>query len=148
MSFTDIRYHIVFSTKGRRPFLTPELLSRIGEFIGGIIRDHRGGMLVAGGMPDHIHLATTTSPTVSMSDFLRAIKANSSRWVHETFGDLATFAWQDGYAAFTVSPSVMPKVIEYIRHQPEHHRKMTFEEELKALLDRHGIQYDERYLLG
>ena len=148
MSFTDIRYHIVFSTKGRHPFLTPELLPRIGEFIGGVIRDHRGRMLVAGGMPDHIHLAATASPTVSMSDFLRAIKANSSRWVHETFGDLATFAWQDGYAAFTVSPSVMPKVIEYIRHQPEHHRKMTFEEELKALLDRHGIQYDERYLLG
>ena len=83
---------------------------------------------------------------MSLSDALRDLKANSTNWVHETFPHLRDFYWQDGYAAFSVSPSVLPKVVAYVRNQQEHHKKVSFEEELKQLLERHGIEYDDRYL--
>jgi len=103
-------------------------------------------MFAAGGTGNHVHVATTAKPTISMSDLVRTIKTNSSRWIHETLPELALFHWQDGYAAFSVSSSAMPKVVAYIRGQAEHHREMTFEEELVLLLKKHGIDYDERYV--
>lgn len=146
MSYTNLLYHIVFSTKERRPFLTPDRLPRICEYIGGIIRQRGGQMLAVGGAPDHLHLAAVSKASVAISDFLREIKSGSSGWIHETFADLRAFRWQDGYAAFTVSSSVMPDVVRYVRAQEQRHKKMSFHEELVALLERHGIEYDERYI--
>jgi len=83
---------------------------------------------------------------VQPEELVRKVKANTSRWMHRQLVAQETFAWQDGYAAFTVSPSALPRVLEYIANQEEHHRRMTFEEELKALLNKHGIEYDERYI--
>ena len=148
MSYTNLQYHIAFSTKARRPCLEPDRLSRTCEYIGGIIREQRGQMLAANGTADHVHLAAVASPTVCLADFLRTIKTNSSAWIHRTFSDLRDFHWQDGYAAFSVSASVMPRVLSYVRRQTEHHKKMSFMEELVALLDKHGIEYDKRYLFA
>ena len=105
-----------------------------------------GKMLEANGSEDHLHVAAITNSQITIADFVRDIKANSSKWIHQTFPDLQEFAWQDGYSAFSVSHSAMPKVIAYVSKQQEHHRKVTFQEELIALLKRHEIDFDERYV--
>jgi len=148
MSYTNLQYHIAFSTKERRPYLQPDTLSRTCEYIGGIIREQGGKMLAANGTVDHVHIAAVGNPTLAVSDFLRTIKTNSSSWIHQTFPDLRDFRWQDGYAAFSVSASAMQSILSYVRRQTEHHKKMTFMEELVALLDKHGIEYDKQYLLA
>jgi REP element-mobilizing transposase RayT len=94
-------------------------------------------------MPDHIHILTVLPPTIALSDALRKIKTNSSKWVHESKSDLAKFGWQDGYAAFTVSKSQVDSVREYIRAQKSHHAERDFKAELLELLARHEIEYDE-----
>jgi len=145
----NLQYHIVFSTKQRRPLLSPpDRLARICEYIGGILREQDARMLAANGAPDHVHLAVIIDPTLAVADVVRVVKANSSRWIHETFPDMRDVSWQDGYAAFSVSSSMLPKVVAYIRAQADHHKRMTFEEELIALLDRHGIEYDKRYIFA
>ena len=146
MSYVNLFYHIVFSTKDRRPWLTGQTLERTCQYMGGIARQHKSQILLGGGMPDHIHLAAIVSPTLAIAEFLKKVKACSSGWIHETFAELAGFSWQDGYAAFSVSPSVLPAVKAYVRDQAEHHKKMTFQEELVALLKKHGVEYDERYI--
>ena len=146
MSYTSLAYHIVFSTKERRALLDPDVLPRICEYLGGIVRQTEGQMLIANGTADHLHLVAIASPKIAVSDFVRVIKANSSKWIHETFPNVRMLAWQDGYGAFSVSHSAIPAVVPYIRDQQKHHEKMTFREELKRLLDRHKIEYDERYL--
>ena len=103
-------------------------------------------MIEANGPEDHIHIVASMTPKFALADCLRDFKANSSGWIHDTFSSLRDFAWQEGYAAFTVSQSAVPKVVEYVRNQQQHHRKMTFREELIALLKRHGIKYDEKYI--
>ncbi|KKL49866.1 hypothetical protein LCGC14_2311230 [marine sediment metagenome] len=146
MSYTNLFYHIVFSTKDRRPVLSDELLPRVIHYIGGIVRQLRGQLLEGGGIEDHVHLAAIVHPASALADFIRTLKSNSTGWVHTTFPDKADFGWQDGYAAFTVSSSVLPKVKHYIRSQKEHHKEMSFTEELIALLQKHGVEYDERYI--
>lgn len=98
------------------------------------------------GPADHIHLAVSLDPSLSLAEFVRTVKAGSSKWTHQTFPQLEQFAWQDGYAAFTVSHSVMGKVVEYIKNQREHHIKLSFEEELAQFFEKHGITYDRRYV--
>ena len=107
-TFTKLNYHLVFSTKNRRPLIEPVWADRFFGFIGGIVRQERGVLLAAGGMPDHIHLLVGFRPDGSLSDLLRAIKSHSSGWVHDEF--TKDFAWQEGYSAFTVSYSLMESV--------------------------------------
>jgi len=135
-----------FSTKERRRLLDPELMPRLASYIGGIIRDMGGTLLDANGPEDHIHLAAMLPPTRAVADVMRDIKAGSSGWIRKEFSGMSTFAWQDGYAAFSVSQSIMPNVVQYIRSQQEHHKKMTFLEELTRLLEKHGIDFDPQYL--
>ncbi|KKK71306.1 hypothetical protein LCGC14_2915220, partial [marine sediment metagenome] len=123
-----------------------DLLTRLIEFIGGIIRKRNGKLLAINGMEDHIHLLVTFSPKMAVSDQVRDIKSLSSGWIHDTFPDRKQFAWQEGYSAFSVSRSVVPKVVAYIAAQQRHHKKMTFQQELVSLLKKHGIDYDERYI--
>ena len=146
MSYTSLFYHIVFSTKQRRPLLSEELLPRVIRYIGGIIRNMDSQLLEGGGIEDHLHLAATVHPNSALADFVRTVKANSSRWIHKTFPEIGAFAWQDGYAAFTVSLSMVSRVKEYIGSQREHHKTMSFAEELVALLRKHRIHYDERHI--
>ena len=146
MSYVSLNYHIVFSTKERRPFLHAEIMSELVPYLGGAIGDLGGTMLKANGPHDHIHIVTMLSPTLAVADCMRSIKANSSKWIHQKFLKLRDFAWQDGYAAFAVSRSVLPSVLDYVTTQDERHRKMSFSEELMALLEKHNVSYDERHL--
>jgi REP element-mobilizing transposase RayT len=99
-----------------------------------------------GGMEDHVHILLSLPATISISKAMQLIKGGSSKWIHETFSEQRTFAWQEEYGAFSVSVSQLDKTVAYIRGQPEHHRKMTFQEEFLMLLKKHSIKYDERYL--
>ena len=138
----------MFSTKERRPFIGDDVATRLHPYLGGIIREIEGVALAVNGAPDHVHVVASLTAKLALMDVMRDLKANSSRWVHGHFPDLADFEWQDGYSAFSVSSSVMPKAIEYVHGQREHHRKISFQEELIALLKRHGVKYDERYVFG
>lgn len=145
-TYTNLIYHIVFSTKGRLPLITPKVKDRLYEYMGGVIRGENGVLLEVNGISDHVHLLTKFKAQPSISDMLRSIKANSSKWVNEEFGGLHKFGWQEGYAAFTVSASQVPHVARYIQGQEEHHRRTDFKAELLKLLDKHQVEYDERYL--
>jgi putative transposase len=112
----------------------------------GFARKEFGVSLAVGGMADHVHGLILLPPTVSVAEMMRNWKSLSSKWVHETFPAEADFAWQEGYAAFSVSRSNVPQVAEYIQHQEEHHLKMTFEEEYLALLKKHEVEFDPRYV--
>jgi REP element-mobilizing transposase RayT len=143
-TFTNLLTHIVFSTKERVPVINAELRPQLHAYMGGIVRELQGTALIINGMADHVHLLVGLPPALSLSDALRVLKANSSRWLHET--RRAPFNWQAGYGAFSVSQSNVLAVTEYIAHQEEHHRKMTFQEEFIALLRKHNIEFDERYI--
>ena len=138
--------HLVFSTKNREPFIVPDFAPRLYAYIGGILRETGSVLIEAGGMPDHIHLLVSLGRQASVADTVRAIKSNSSRWVHETFPNRAAFAWQSGYGAFSVSYSNVEAVREYIRGQEEHHKVRTFQDEFREFLRRHAIECDERYV--
>jgi putative transposase len=145
-SYVNLNYHIVFSTKNRVPFITGEYESRLHEYIGGIIRSQGGVAIAIGGVADHVHVLARARQDKAPSDMIREFKAGASGWMHDVFPELHDFAWQNGYAAFSVSQSLVPKVKEYINHQHEHHSKRSFTEEFIALLKAHEIEFDERYL--
>ncbi|MDP9195024.1 MAG: IS200/IS605 family transposase [Acidobacteriota bacterium] len=143
-TFTSLHFHLVFSTKNRAPFLSEEQGGRMHEYLGGCLRELGATPLEIGGVADHVHLLTGLKPTHRLSDVLRATKKGSSEWIR---GKLENFHWQDGYSAFTVSPSQLERVRTYIQRQAEHHRKRTFVEEYRDLLRAHAIDFDERFLL-
>ena len=145
-SFGSLHFHLVFSTKNREPMIDAEFQGRLYEYIGGILRAEKSVLLAAGGMPDHVHLLVSLSRELSIADTLRLVKANSSKWVHETFRDRGAFAWQTGYGAFSVSFSNLPDVKSYIARQAEHHRVRTFQDEFREFLRRHELEWDERYV--
>ena len=147
-SFTCLRFHLIFGTKDRRPWIDIELKQRLYDYIGGIVRAERGVLLAVGGTADHVHLLISAGQQTSVADLIRVVKTNSSKWVHETFPAKAGFAWQPGYAAFTVSQSNTEQVRRYLAGQEEHHRRVSFDEEFVAFLDRHGVEYDARFLLA
>ena len=118
-SFASLTYHIIFSTKARFPALTGEMVPRLYDYIGGILKPHDGVLLAAGGMPDHVHLLTSLGRETSVAVAVRLIKTNSSKWIHDTFPEQRSFAWQTGYGAFTVSHSNLPSVKSYIAGQVE-----------------------------
>jgi len=139
--------HVVFSTKDRQPLIVPELTPRLYAYLGGIARHNECSLVAAGGIEDHIHVLLTLHPSHALADLVRDLKSNSSRWMHEE-GGIARFAWQSGYAAFSVSRSNLNAVGTYIDTQREHHARRTFKEELVEFLERHGVEYDERYIFG
>ncbi|HEY5297786.1 MAG TPA: IS200/IS605 family transposase [Verrucomicrobiae bacterium] len=146
MSYVSSYFHCVFSTKERRPLITPELRERLWPFLGGIARQNKMKAVEIGGVADHVHLLLSLPATIPISKAMQLIKGGSSKWVHETFPNQRLFSWQEEYGAFSVSVSQLDKTIAYIRGQPEHHRKLTFQEEFLMLLKKHGVEYDERYL--
>ena len=146
MSYVSSYFHCVFSIKERRPFITPELQKRLWPFLGGMARQNKMTALEIGGVADDVHILLSLPTTISISKAMQLIKGGSSKWVHETFSDQRLFSWQEEYGAFSVSVWQLDKTIAYIRGQPEHHHKMTFQEEFLMLLKKHGVEYDERYL--
>jgi len=138
--------HVVFSTKERRRTIHESFRPRLFEYMGGIARNEFGRSLVVGGTADHVHGLLSVRPAVSVSDAMRKWRSLSSGWVHKSFPERREFAWQEGYGAFSVSPSNAERVVRYILNQEAHHKRITFKEEFIALLDRHGIEYDPETL--
>ena len=144
-TFTNLLTHLVFSTKAREPMIGPELKPELYAYLGGLTRELKGKSYGINGTSDHVHMLISLPPVVSISKALSFIKSNSSGWVHDKW-PRRSFAWQLGYGAFSVSASQASRTIAYINNQKEHHRKRTFEEEFRELLDKHGVQYDRRYV--
>lgn len=147
-TYTSLYYHVIFSTKKREPWLSETIRERLWPYLGGIARENGLRAFEVGGVADHVHILISIPPSMALSKAVQLIKGGSSHWIKESFQDMGGFAWQDGYGAFTVSESQLVDVRNYIRRQPEHHRTKTFAEEYRAFLQRHRIDFDERYLLG
>jgi Transposase and inactivated derivatives len=143
--FTSLFTHLIFSTKDRIPSLDSELAPQCWAYIGGIVENIGGRRIEIGGVADHIHLLFDMPATMALSDCVRTIKANSSKWIHEKWPDRSTFHWQQGYAAFSVSRSAVDRVVKYIRNQERHHSRATYQDEVRRFLKQHGLQCDERY---
>jgi len=145
-SYTNLLYHIIFSTKDRRPLIPDAHQPRLYEYIGGTIRGLGGISLELNGTEDHLHLLTKLRPDKSLSDVLRELKANATGWMHDVFPDLKDFSWQRGYGAFTVSQSNVEEVRRYIAGQKQHHARVSFRDEFISFLKANQIEYDERYV--
>jgi REP element-mobilizing transposase RayT len=145
-TFSEVLLHVVFSTKHRQPWLTPDITPRLYQYLGGIIRTEFGALLDAGGVEDHVHLYVRTRTEHSIAELLRTIKSRSSQWIHATIPALKDFQWQEGYSVFSVSKSQEPSVKHYIQTQAEHHAKEDFKSELLRMLRAHGVEFDERYV--
>ncbi len=145
-TYTKLFYHIVFSTKNRANFISTAIEEELYKYLAGVVRGIGGSCIAVNGMPDHVHMLVILPPKIALSDAMREIKANSSKWLHETKPELAKFGWQDGFAAFTVSKSAVDSVREYIRNQKTHHGRRDYKAELLELLARHEVEFDERYL--
>ena len=145
-SYTNLLYHIVFSTKDRRPLITPEYEPRLYEYIGGILRGMGGISLELNGTDDHVHVLTKLRPDRPLSDVIRDLKSHASGWMHDVFPALEDFSWQRGYGAFTVSQSNVEGVRRYLKRQKEHHARVSFRDEFIQFLKANDIEYDERYV--
>jgi REP element-mobilizing transposase RayT len=147
-SYISCYLHVVFSTKNRRPLIDSDLQKRLWPYLGGIARENGIKALSIGGISDHVHLLLSLPSTITIAKSVQLIKGGSSKWIHETFPVKKDFAWQEGYGAFSINISIIEETIKYIERQEEHHRKRSFKEEYFDFLKKHGIEYDERYVLG
>jgi putative transposase len=145
-TFTSILIHAVFSTSGRAPLLNDTIRPDVHAYIGGILRELRAVPIAIGGTIDHVHLLIRLPADLSAADCLRVVKTNSSRWVNQRWPQRRRFAWQGGYAAFSVSESRRAAVVRYVGDQARHHRRISFQEEFLALLNNHGVEFDERFI--
>ena len=145
-TYSNLMVHVVFSTKDRAPTLDSELKPRLFAYMGGIIRELGGTALLINGPADHVHILMLSPAKIALSEMMGKLKANSSGWVHREFPAKRAFAWQTGFAAFSVSLSQKQAVLDYIAGQEEHHRKLSFKEEFIAFLQKHEVEYDERYI--
>ena len=142
-TFLSLHYHLVFSTKEREPLISATWRSRLHEYLGGTINGLGAHSQGIGGTADRVHLLVELRATHTLTDFMRELKKASSKWMHETAG-ITEFAWQEGYAAFTVSASAIDEVRRYIENQEEHHGNRSFLEEVKAMLQKFGVKFDEK----
>ncbi len=142
-SLTSWLVHCVWSTKNREPSLTSDLRSRLWPYLGGIAKQNEIKTLAIGRMADHVHVVLSLPATLSVAKAVQLLKGNSSKWLRETFPKMRSFAWQEGYGAFSVGVSGLDATVAYIQNQTEHHRARSFREEYVAMLNRHGFAYDE-----
>ncbi|OIO91896.1 MAG: transposase [Armatimonadetes bacterium CG2_30_59_28] len=138
--------HIVFSTKSRQPFLTPEVRPRMHAYMAGILRNLKCFSVIVGGTEDHVHIGCNLTKFRAPVEVLETVKKDSSKWVKTLSPTVETFQWQRGYGLFSISPSKFEAVRQYIANQDEHHRNLTFQEEFRALLQRYNVEFDERYV--
>ena len=145
-SYVSNLMHCTFSTKDRYPAIDSELEARLWPYLGGIAKENRMKALAIGGTADHVHALLSLPGMMSFAKAIQLVKGGSSKWVHDNFSNQKKFAWQEGYGAFSVSASQVPKTIAYINNQKEHHRKKSFDEEFLELLKKHRIEFDSRYV--
>lgn len=145
MSYANLRVHLIWSTKDREKLIRDNFRDDLYAYIGGIVRKRKNVLLAAGGVEDHLHLLVGIHQTQSIADLVRDVKSNSSVWIRETQSNLTGFAWQTKYGAFSVSQSSMDNVVEYIANQKDHHKHVSYQDEFRTFLKKHGIDLDERY---
>jgi REP element-mobilizing transposase RayT len=145
-SLEKILVHIVFSTEQRKPLLSEEIRSDLYRYIAGILKQLESLVIEIGGTSDHVHILCSITKNLAPSKIIEEMKKSSSKWVKTKGREYGNFYWQRGYGIFSVSQSNIEEVGKYIIKQIEHHRKMSFQEEFRRLLERHGIQFDERYV--
>lgn len=138
--------HLVYSTKHRKPWIPDDVRNGLYAYQVGIFKQWESPALVIGGVEDHVHVLFSLSKNYAIKKIVEEVKKGSSRWMKMEGTKNKDFYWQNGYAGFSVSQSNVEEVKRYIDHQREHHRKMTFQDELRELFKRHGIEYDERYV--
>jgi REP-associated tyrosine transposase len=141
-SYSQNIIHLVFSTKGRRKTISKQMQARLWAYISALCQKNKMFVYAVGGMEDHVHTLFQLPPTLSQAQAILFIKSYSSKWMGKGF------AWQKGYGAFSVSASNVPAVVRYIENQERHHRKRTFEQEFMALLKKHGVEFDPKYVFG
>jgi len=146
-SLVRIYAHLVFSTKNRRPFLRDQnIRNECHAYLAGTCKNLGSPSLIVGGVEDHVHILCFLSKVESVAVLIRELKRESSQWLKTKAPDLTTFYWQNGYGAFSISPSHADGLKEYIANQEEHHRQETFQDEFRRFLVKYGIEYDERYV--
>ena len=145
-SLSAVYIHLVFSTKERRPFLRDETMrAALHSYLGGISKQLGCAPIVTGGMEDHVHLLARFGRTITQAEWVKELKRVSNLWLKEEHA-IRGFEWQGGYASFSVSQSNLEQVKKYIANQSEHHKKINFQDELRLLLKRHRVEWDERYI--
>ena len=142
----QLLYHIIFSTKSRKRLLNGAIRSDVFAYMAGVCKNLDGFALEIGGYYDHVHLLVRIPAKTSVSNFVGRVKSNTSRHINQQSGPSAIFAWQDGFGAFSVSPSNVESVRVYLQNQMEHHRELSFEDEYRNFLKKHDVEFDDRYV--
>ena len=145
-SLSKVILHIIVSTKNREPWLDSNVRPRMHGYLATICRDLGGELVRVGGVADRLHIVTTLPRPLSQAEMIEQIKKASSKWIKEVDASYRPFFWQRGYGAFSVSPSQLEALLQYVEAQQEHHRSRTFQEEYRELLRKHGVDFDERYV--
>jgi REP element-mobilizing transposase RayT len=145
-SFAKIAVHLVYSTKNRQPVLLEKIRKDIHSYTAGILKSLNCIPLAVNGTEDHIHILVLMSKNITLIKMVEAVKVGTSKWLKTKDMSLQQFSWQAGYGAFSVSESQIEKVIKYIMNQEQHHQKKSFQDELRILLQKHKMEFDEQYL--
>ncbi len=145
-TYTQLYFHIVFAVRGRRNLMSKKWRDELYKYITGVIKAKEQKLMIIGGVEDHIHLLLGTKPDCNLSDLVRDIKANSSKWINEQKLTPIKFEWQSGFGAFTIGQSQISRVVTYIQNQEEHHKKKTFREEYIEFLKAYEVDYNEKYI--
>jgi putative transposase len=145
-SLSMVIVHLIFSTKDRFPCINKALRPALHAYLATIVRNSGCEAYRVSGTGDHVHIAIRLARTIAISELIQEIKTSSSIWIKKQRLELRNFAWQHGYGVFSIAPSDLHGLVQYIDNQEEHHRIKTFEEEYRAILNQHGVVYDERYV--
>lgn len=145
-TYTQIFLHVVFSVKGRQNLIQKIWRDELYKYICGIVNGKKQKIYDIGGVADHIHILVSIKPDITISDLVRDIKANSSKWINDKRFVVGKFKWQEGFGAFSYAKSQLDAVISYINNQEQHHKKQSFRDEYTELLQKFNIEYDEKYL--
>ena len=145
-SLSSILVHLIFSTKNREPFITPAIELELHPYITKILRELKSPCLTLNGTSDHVHVLFALSRVITIAELVEEVKTNSSKWIKTKGGEFRNFHWQRGYGAFSIGQSNVEVLKRYIRHQKEHHKRVTFQDEYRDFLKSYGIDFDERFV--
>ena len=145
-SLSSVLVHLVFSTKNREPYITPQIETELYPYMATIFREHKSPTLAIGGISDHLHVLFALARVVTIAELVEAIKTDTSKWIKTKGQSFRNFHWQRGYGAFSVGRSEVSGVKQYIRDQKEHHQLITFQDEYREFLKEFAVPFDERYV--
>ncbi|MDZ7755849.1 IS200/IS605 family transposase [Rhodohalobacter sp.] len=145
-TYTQIHIHTIFAVQNRQSLIRNDWCDDLYKYITGIVQNHNHKVLQINGMPDHVHLLLGFRPTQSLSELMKYVKQDSTKWINQNAFVNGRFSWQEGYGAFSHSRAQVPQVVKYIQNQEEHHKKRSFREEYLDLLEKFEVDYDERFI--